>query len=333
MQRKIIIIVILFISQILLFSQNFASQRDSVFVVTDSLLLKEMNQNKSNKILRYSATITSIPVGVLNSCAIALIPSSNILFLPVILSELIGYPIFINRSIDAIQKTNAKERLLLKYSDLNIIDKTSVKNTKTSRYSIYFGGNYTTFTTDDVSTKPNISLGIKYSYSFLKYFSVSTAIHFSKQKLTLNNKKYEVWDMMPEPRRSIVDINFNVLDLYCPVYFSTTIPIFKNHKVYFSVGTGVPISFGNSSYEIVKKDVEFEDADYGWKELQFFEWSNPMYSYNFGYSNRKWFVEYNITQDYQHEQLGRVIPKKQSHNIYIDDELIIKEFVIGFYLH
>jgi hypothetical protein len=311
-------------------SDGADEKSDMVYVINDSLIRQELKHNLPGRLLRMSATVASIPVSSKNAMTLGF---NFLLFMPsapivvgTAVSYFLSYPFFVNMSIRGIQKRNIKERLIREYSEKGqVVDHSSISLKRRPAWSAYGGLTYSTFFTNNVTPYIKHSWGIKYDYPINRFIGISHRVQCTWVKADLKGKKFLKADLGYESKQ-IVDIHFEAMSYYVPLYLTLTIPMKKDHKIYGSLGTGMARIQRSNNQVKTQYGAEFEEEDYGFMELPL-NFSNPMYTGIIGYSNRYGFAEIMVTRDYNFNSIYREVSY-----IFFDERMQIFEVICGMYL-
>jgi len=334
MVKKLIIIgTFLFLFRILYSSENYSlftsntltAIKDSVIVITDSLIWNEVNLNTLQNVSIAGLAVTSVPIGIINGFGFLLEFGEYIGKTAWIgpLAGLIGYPAFFTWSIIDIKKTKAKRRLLDKYQDCEVVDKSSFNHTHISSYHCYVGINYASFRTSNASENINLSFGIRYTYPINRFLAFSTGISISKKDIWLRGKRYyDYWWM--EEKVKVVDINHKGVEFYFPFFIKFSIPISNTTEFYCLVGSGFASRAFDSKVNYIS-DIEGEsNYDYGHFDGPLKK-PGKLNSVCIGLTRKKMFFEIGWMQDTNNTY-------RLFDHIIVDDKLFSYRFIVGYQL-
>ena len=305
--------------------------QENAYILDDSLINQKLRRNLPGRLLRIAATAASVPVSANNAKTLGFnfLLISN--YCPIIvgtsISYFISYPYFVNMSIRGIQKRNIKDRLIQEYSKKGrIVDQSSISLKNRPAWSAYGGLTYSTFLTDNVTPFVKQSWGIKYDYPLNRFIGISHRIQYILIQADLRDKKFLMGD--PEyPKKEIIDIHFEGMNYYSPIFLTLNVPLKGNHSFYGSLGTGMARIHKSKSRVTSRYSAEFEEENYEMNEVSL-NYSNPMYTGIIGYSNRYGFAEIIVTRDYNHDYIYRKVSY-----VWFDERLQSFELVCGIYLN
>ncbi len=335
-----VILLICFVP-LLLFAENSIPARidpslsDSTIIIMDSLITKEAGMKYWKDLTILGISLIAIPPGIANGIELILIPKSIINFEPlgkaaitIPVSYMLAYPICVGYSILDIINKEAKQRLLIKYEGYKIIDNSSIKSKYIPSYSVYLGTNYATFLTNNVFSRLNLSGGIRYDRRISRHLSLATSMQISRRNLTINDKICQ-YNNPGEHSTTYqkITVNYNTLEVYCPVYLKLSCEIKPGYNLYCSTGAGFPFAFQLHDNIVQYENTSETDYDYIRYDEPSIPYSNPMYSVNIGLSGQKYFYEFELTQDFNYPDRSR-----NFNRLAFTEKFLTYQFIIGYTL-